>query len=167
MAGTNEMGSVERQLVGLPLAGPETFTIQQLAYLKRALGLDETLLWSGKEAAAGTVITLSELQTNFEYLVFGISGVYDREPVEYKVKVQPAYFSTLEVLSMDGNYVFRWLLNLLGDSTNLTKISIARSTGIRTSLAGASPTAFTPATTGTYSCGLLYIKGVHRIAGGN
>lgn len=26
MAGTNEMGSVEGQLVGLPLAGPETFS---------------------------------------------------------------------------------------------------------------------------------------------
>lgn len=39
MAGTNEMGSVEGQLVGLPLAGPESFTIQQLAYLRTALNL--------------------------------------------------------------------------------------------------------------------------------
>ena len=167
MAEENEMGSVEGQLVGLPLAGPETFTIQQLAYLKKALGLDETLLWSGKEVSEGASITLSELQTNFEYLVFGLSGVSDREPIEYKVKVQSDYVATCEVLSMDGNYVFRWIVNLFGDANDLTKISIVRSTGIRTSLAGASPTSFTPATTGTYSCGLLYIKGVHRIAGGD
>ena len=73
MAGTNEMGSVEGQLVGLPLAGPETFTIQQLAYLKRALGVDETVLWNDTswvttgDVTAGTNSgTLSEAITNFE-----------------------------------------------------------------------------------------------------
>ena len=69
MAGTNEMGSVEGQLVGLPLAGPETFTIQQLAYLKQALGLDETVLWEGSltgDLNNGWTATLSELATNFE-----------------------------------------------------------------------------------------------------
>ena len=145
---------------GIVIDNPDGNTLR----ISQATPCDETLLWSGKEATAGTVITLSELQTNFEYLVFGLSGVYDREPIDYKVNVQSAYAATCEVVSMDGSYVFRWLVNLFGDSTDLTKISISRSIGIRTSLAGASPTSFTPSTTGSYACGLLYIKGVHRIA---
>ena len=47
MSENNQMMSVEGQLVGLPLAGPESFSQQQLEYLKRALGVDETVLWSG------------------------------------------------------------------------------------------------------------------------
>lgn len=35
----NEIMSVEGQLVGMPLAGPESFSQQQLDYLKRALGI--------------------------------------------------------------------------------------------------------------------------------
>lgn len=67
MAGTNEMGSVEGQLVGLPLAGPETFSQQQLAYLKQAMGLRETVLWEGN-AVLNTKVQLSESVTNFEYV---------------------------------------------------------------------------------------------------
>lgn len=70
MAESNQMMSVEGQLVGLPLAGPESFSQQQLEYLKRALGVDETVLWSGfKSDIPSTGIsayTLSELATNFE-----------------------------------------------------------------------------------------------------
>lgn len=65
MAGTNEIGSVEGQLVGLPLAGPETFTVQQLAYLKKALGVDETVLWEGSLGSTGSVQSLSESIFNF------------------------------------------------------------------------------------------------------
>jgi len=35
---SNEIMSVEGQLVGMPLAGPESFSQQQLDYLKTALG---------------------------------------------------------------------------------------------------------------------------------
>lgn len=37
---SNEIMSMEGQLVGMPLAGPETFSPQQLDYLKRALGVE-------------------------------------------------------------------------------------------------------------------------------
>lgn len=61
----NEMMSVEGQLVGMPLAGPESFSQQQLDYLKRALGVDETVLWTGSLGATGTSETLSESIYNF------------------------------------------------------------------------------------------------------
>ena len=61
----NEMMSVEGQLVGMPLAGPESFSQQQLDYLKRALGVDETVLWSGSLGATGSSQALSESIYNF------------------------------------------------------------------------------------------------------
>ena len=67
MSETNQIMSVEGQLVGMPLAGPESFSDGQLAYLKRALDVDETVLFD----ADGTPVlnpTLSELPTNFERL---------------------------------------------------------------------------------------------------
>ena len=70
MAENNNIMSVEGQLVGMPLAGPESFSQQQLDYLKRALGVDETVLWSGfKTDIPNTGVssyTLSELASNFE-----------------------------------------------------------------------------------------------------
>lgn len=41
MPESNEIMSVEGQLCGIPLAGPESFTPQQLAYLRTALGLGD------------------------------------------------------------------------------------------------------------------------------
>jgi hypothetical protein len=41
MPENNQILSVEGQLVGMPLAGPESFSQAQLDYLKRALGVDE------------------------------------------------------------------------------------------------------------------------------
>ncbi len=40
MPENNNIMSLEGQLVGLPLAGPESFSAQQLDYLKRALGVE-------------------------------------------------------------------------------------------------------------------------------
>lgn len=64
----NEMMSVEGQLVGMPLAGPESFSQQQMDYLKRALGVDETVLFEDT-SSTGTVVSsvvLSESSVNFE-----------------------------------------------------------------------------------------------------
>ena len=61
----NEIMSVEGQLVGMPTAGPESFSQQQLDYLKRALGVDETVLWEGTATGSNT-ISLSESMANFE-----------------------------------------------------------------------------------------------------
>lgn len=60
----NEIMSMEGQLVGMPLAGPESFSQQQLDYLKRALGVDETELYS--DDTGGVNPTLSETPMNFE-----------------------------------------------------------------------------------------------------
>lgn len=73
---SNEIMSVEGQLIGLPLAGPESFSQQQLDYLKRALGVDETVLWEGTMAEPSgsnlnATITLSESIANFERI-----GIY-------------------------------------------------------------------------------------------
>lgn len=45
MPESNELLSAGAQLIGMPLAGPESFSEQQLTYLKRALGVDETELF--------------------------------------------------------------------------------------------------------------------------
>lgn len=75
MSENNQMMSVEGQLCGMPLAGPESFSQQQLDYLKRALGIDETVLWSGT-AIDGT-ITLSEALSNFNEVEVWMEGTIE------------------------------------------------------------------------------------------
>ena len=67
---SNEIMSVEGQLVGMPLAGPESFSQQQLDYLKRALGVDETVLYdcSDNYVYGTNSVTLSESYKNFEII---------------------------------------------------------------------------------------------------
>lgn len=67
---SNEIMSVEGQLIGLPLAGPESFSAQQLDYLKRALGVDETVLYdcSNNYVYGTNSVTLSESYKNFEII---------------------------------------------------------------------------------------------------
>jgi hypothetical protein len=71
MPESNELLSAGAQLIGMPLAGPESFSQQQLDYLKRALGLDETVLYSGLKAngdGGSATYNLSELPTNFQII---------------------------------------------------------------------------------------------------
>lgn len=69
MPENNQILSVEGQLVGMPLAGPESFSQQQLDYLKRALGVDETVLWEATALSDhATSCNLSESVTNFEQI---------------------------------------------------------------------------------------------------
>lgn len=69
MAGENELASVEGQLIGMPLAGPESFSAQQLDYLKAAMGIDETVLYEDTSYTLGrTSVTLSESYKNFEII---------------------------------------------------------------------------------------------------
>lgn len=70
MPENNQILSVEGQLVGMPLAGPESFSQQQLDYLKRALGVDETVLWEGSALVANNAsVTLNEAVENFTKVV--------------------------------------------------------------------------------------------------
>ena len=69
MPENNQILSIGNQLVGMPLAGPESFSQEQIAYLKMALGVDETLLYSGLKTngdGGSATYTLSELPTNFQ-----------------------------------------------------------------------------------------------------
>ena len=67
MSENNQILSVEGQLVGMPLAGPESFSAQQLDYLKRALGVDETVLYESDTAVAqNATFQLSETTANFK-----------------------------------------------------------------------------------------------------
>ena len=73
MPENNNIMSLEGQLIGMPTAGPESFSQQQLDYLKRALGVDETVLWEGASTVTnalknGAGLTLSESPFNFEYI---------------------------------------------------------------------------------------------------
>lgn len=54
---SNEIMSVEGQLVGMPLAGPESFSQQQLDYLRSALGLGTWTDVSSEITKSTTIIT--------------------------------------------------------------------------------------------------------------
>ena len=69
MSESNELLSAGAQLIGMPLAGPESFSEQQLTYLKRALGVDETVLWEGTAVMSNNPsLVLSESAMNFKFV---------------------------------------------------------------------------------------------------
>lgn len=78
MPENNNIMSLEGQLVGMPLAGPESFSQQQLDYLKRALGVDETVLFedTGTIGTHVSRVVLSETSAHFSTLeiTLGWSG---------------------------------------------------------------------------------------------
>lgn len=79
MPENNNIMSLEGQLCGIPLAGPESFSAEQLAYLKRALGVDETVLWEGTYSGAigsSNYITLSEAPNKFKRILITNGGGY-------------------------------------------------------------------------------------------
>ena len=104
MPESNEIMSVEGQLVGMPLAGPESFSQQQLDYLKRALGVDETVLWDGGNSGA-TSATLSESLMNFESIKISYAGE-ERYGVSLDVEVNPR-----STISTNGLQLTDWYIN--------------------------------------------------------
>lgn len=161
MAGTNEMGSVEGQLVGLPLAGPETFSAQQLAYLKQAMGLRETVLWEGS-AGLNTEVQLSESVTNFEFVyiegntndgeherLIGYSSTYVLR------KTNPASSMYITMLSFAPGW--GWKLAQVAITTTTAQL-IASKEQAFTSIKAPNDLSTMPITR---------IVGINRIAGGN
>lgn len=152
----NEMMSVEGQLVGMPLAGPESFSQQQLDYLKRALGVDETVLWTGEASGVNATMNLSEAYTNFERLRFvsyeGNSAIpyWWSEVCTNGTALYPSYVRTN---SASDEVAGMWTLDSSNDNKTLT-ISIAtiRKNG---------------GTKVTNDGKIMKIVGIHRIAGGN
>lgn len=166
MPENNQILSVEGQLVGMPLAGPESFSQQQLDYLKRALGVDETVLYTGAIGAPGSTGVLSEAVTNFEFI-----EVYT-EPVYGGMCPVVTRFATISsgnsvrfgTFSQDGGNTY--LANYTVDFTDAS-VSVARAKRISINHSNGSVSVTDIVTTGSYKAPITKIVGVHRISGGN
>lgn len=158
----NEIMSVEGQLVGMPLAGPESFSQQQLDYLKRALGVDEVTLYEGTDTTTvNAEFNLSEVYTNFErirvYAARSPSGGHAPYMSEYLVSSTYKRIN-FHYVAMNDNDTVQNIYAFAGELSG-TKLTIkANSTkGVTTSV------------TNSTSSPLVIVKitGIHRIAGGN
>lgn len=156
MPENNNIMSIEGQLVGMPLAGPESFSQQQLDYLKRALGVDETVLWTGEASGVKATMNLSEAYTNFERLRFvtyeGNASIpyWWSEVCTNGTLLYPSYVRTN---SASDELAGMWTLQSSNDNKTLT-ISVAairKNGGNQVSNSGK----------------IMKIVGIHRIAGGN
>ena len=151
----NEIMSVEGQLVGLPLAGPESFTPQQLDYLKRALGVDETVLWEDATGASqSTSCTCSEALTNFELVLiifktndqYKQCAIYPGDSSGFPYSVVSTYSGTI--------YSKNSMWSPDADHITLTRSACTESNNYGT-------------VNNTDVIWIVKIVGIHRIAGGN
>ena len=114
MPENNQILSLEGQLCGIPLAGPESFSQQQLDYLKRALGVDETVLWEGSSTppSGDTQLTLSitfnESVANFQYVDVYWIGDHDNRQVT-RCYVTSGYFF-FGTRWPENNYSKNWFM---------------------------------------------------------
>ena len=168
MAGTNEMGSVEGQLVGLPLAGPESFSVQQLAYLKKALGLDETILYSGVKSISGdgtATYTLSESPLNFQYIkVYWCASGNDVSESGGNKGVGVSEWDP-QIYTSDNTFISAQMNGTTGTSFTRYDVS-ANLSGIR-STSWDVQGSLNSATSNALWFHIYKIVGIHRIAGGN
>ena len=152
MSDKNNMMSVHGQLVGMPLAGPESFSQQQLDYLKRALGVDETVLYENSTTGSTGAhsVTLSESLYNFELVRFVVSddgnhyGVIDMD-----MTVSPTN-GTCSVYWLDG----------------LRVLTVTTSNGITWTASGKQNWGGGGGALGNV-VSINKVTGIHRIAGGN
>lgn len=158
MSENNQMMSLEGQLVGMPLAGPESFSQQQLEYLKRALGVDETVLWDN---GTTTSATLSENISHFErirfYFVRGDGRQFVQEVTgtsdEGSIILYHAVAYTNGWLSI---FSYRYTVNGTSFSPTEYLKEVACQTGTTT---------VTVRTTSAPT--IVKVVGIHRISGGN
>ena len=164
MAENNQMMSVEGQLVGLPLAGPESFSQQQLEYLKRALGVDETVLWEGAETIANNLeITLGEKFNNFERI-----RIYGEPWENWMPELWVEFFTdsrgTTKQISISPSY-----LGASGAAIRIAQMMLTLSTNkitvTNTNLFSVQGTAVS--TSSLVSTVIRKVVGINRIAGGN
>lgn len=158
MPENNNIMSLEGQLVGMPLAGPESFSPQQLDYLKRALGVDETVLYSDASGALDS-IPLSEALTNFE-----------RIKIVWKDWISIDCINVQEFDSESSNFMLTgtWA----GASSSIIIFSIAMTpNAAKTTLTNKFARFITFSNTSSVSTAdntrILKVVGIHRIAGGN
>ena len=158
MPENNQILSVESQLVGMPLAGPESFSQAQLDYLKRALGVDETVLFeSSTGVGSGTAVILSEAYTNFEKIEF-VYKAWNNVPSDERQSfgTSEPNFHLLCAWTSTSNYAIFVTSYSASDSTHLsvTKIGVNNINGSAWA-------------TNNPNFRLYKVVGIHRIAGGN
>ena len=165
MSENNQMMSVEGQLVGMPLAGPESFSQQQLAYLKRALGVDETVLWEGAtNMSSNPSITLSESAMNFKFVdIYSLPHNTNDIPVITRIYTEKlagdtSALGSFTVTGHAGGGGFR-INNALLSIVDYTTMTFTEQK--QTSIIGT-----TVSTSSTFNS-IIKVVGVHRIAGGN
>ena len=157
MPESNKIMSVEGQLIGMPMAGPESFSQQQLDYLKRALGVDETVLWEGNYESTGS-ITLSESFKNFELI-----------RVEFITNDNISFTSIFNSAEQNTNMVLSSCyvrsavtgLSIKASQYTLTNTTITFARGHDVSV-GQSATQ-----TSGNKLTIKRVVGIHRVAGGN
>lgn len=172
----NEIMSVEGQLVGMPLAGPESFSQQQLDYLKAAMGIDETVLFNNSDPQpiiTATDLSLSETVRNFERVKVYYKDYYGPDAPSGKLHmcsegvVVPETFG-LGIPGMptgDALTVFFDLNAIMFDSTKPTKVTVVSGTKrVGLTINGSTATFNTTTSRGIF---LYKVVGIHRISGGN
>ena len=154
---SNEIMSVEGQLVGMPMAGPESFSQQQLDYLKRALGVDETVLWEGEGIVSNFPITLRESITNFERV---------RVYVKWHPTLASAYQS-IEYMVSSANDVWQGMLSAILDDNSFYQSFFTLTVSNGTSVAytyGRLRSNYSSGQTNEKQATFYKIIGIHRIA---
>ena len=159
----NEIMSVEGQLVGMPLAGPESFSQQQLDYLKRALGVDETVLSTTTYAMSNNpTITLSEPAWNFEFVdIYALPHSTNTVPIVLRFATGGSSSngqSSITVQAHAGGGGIR-LNNALLTISSAGNIVITEAKQF--SIIG------TTVSQGSAASSFVKVIGIHRIAGGN
>lgn len=158
MPENNNIMSLEGQLVGMPLAGPESFSQQQLDYLKRALGLDETVLWENASGALDSV-PLNETLSHFEC----VDIVWTDWSSSSCTRVS-RYMANSENFMLDGTWagssasILIWSIAMVPNAgkTELSK-NFARHITLN------APSTVNQAN----NVRIIKVVGIHRISGGN
>ena len=165
MPENNQILSVEGQLVGMPLAGPESFTAEQIAYLKRAMGIDETVLFSGT-ATGQTAINLPESIFNFERVKIWIRSKVDANNptsiVEYPISSSDTALNMFLTDRYDTTWqwiTWRFTYGITNNGTTLTETSNAYGGSQSSNSWGAGAN--------VHNQEIYKIVGIHRISGGN
>lgn len=156
MPENNQIFSVAGQLVGMPLAGPESFSQQQLDYLKRALGMDETVLYD--DSNGQSTGTFSETISNFERIkvLYVWNSSTDNKAKYVELQAVAQVFSYLDNGKAGTTYNwFGW------GSWEITTTGFSLLNGYQ-AIGGLSST--TPVSAGPK---IYKVIGIHRIAGGN
>ena len=164
MPENNQIMSVAGQLVGLPLAGPESFSAQQLDYLKRAIGVDETVLWENANGATG--FTTTEPIENFErLLIYVASNGSTAKPAGVIVPMVANNVSGNLIISWTDNFnttnwrIITWCLTLSRNGNVFSTVSNYYS--------GVTDSGNFISNTNTTDHRIYKVVGIHRISGGN